>query len=173
MQAGQRRVRDSERETAGFSAAPPPPPPPPSSARPPARTKRSRLFLLSLVLVPCAVLLPQISHLLPLPSLSVSERNWDTGEELSALGGSKIPAQSRRRPGRGTAVACLIEPKGSVQRFTQRVRVAMGNCWGAKISSDSPSRGAISPSGYLPLHPPLFFFGSLNLIYPIIINQSC
>jgi len=23
----------------------------------------------------------------------------------------------------------------------------MGNCWGAKISSDSPSRGAISPSG--------------------------
>jgi hypothetical protein len=37
-------------------------------------------------------------------------------------------------------------------------RVAMGNCWGAKISSDSPSRGASSPSG-LSL---LFWIASFN-----------
>jgi hypothetical protein len=44
----------------------------------------------------------------------------------------------------------------------------MGNCWGAKISSDSPSRTAFSPSGQLPS----ILLLPLPLILLLPFNQS-
>lgn len=150
--AGQRRVRDPERGTAGFSAAPlrcPPHPHPPASSP----HKKVSPFSPLLCLLACAAppnLPPPPSTPSTLP-LSLSLRDWDTGEDLAVLGrhtqhparragpflqlscSSPLPQLHRAERAQGpgdqdsspeAAAAFLIEPAACLSRLRSAVQPA-------------------------------------------------